>query len=85
MVAFSAPVTRNGQMTVYETGDADINGKVNAEDALATLQNVVGLNEFSNDEFTLADANLDGLISSVDALLILQRTVGIVTLPAVKE
>lgn len=85
MVAFSASVTKKGQMTVYEMGDADINGKVDAEDALVTLQNVVGLNEFVNDQFTLADANLDGMISSTDALLILQRAVGLVNLPEVKK
>ena len=85
MIAFSTAVTSDGQMTVYETGDVNMDGGITASDALATLQNTVGTLDLSKDQKSLADANLDGYVTVTDALLVLQRSVDLLTLPKVKQ
>lgn len=58
-------------------GDVDADGRVTANDALLVLKNVVGLNEFSDEESVSADLDLDGEITANDALQILKKVVGL--------
>ena len=85
MIAFSTAVTSDGQMTVHEMGDVNMDGGITASDALATLQNTVGTLDLSKDQKSLADANLDGYVTVTDALLVLQCSVDLLTLPKVKQ
>lgn len=71
--------------TLLLYGDADRDGEIAAVDALAVLQNTVGLLDFDEQQTTLCDLDRDGKISSSDALLILQKIVGIVETFPVEE
>ena len=65
-------------VNVYLPGDVNLNGKVNADDALLALQNAVGkitLDE-NKSEFHAADISENGVIETIDALHILQMAVG---------
>ncbi len=64
----------------YILGDANGNGDVTTDDALAVLKHVVKLNTLTGDNFKAADANLDGNITTDDALLILKHVVKLTTL-----
>lgn len=57
-------------------GDVTLDGKVNAEDALAVLRHVVRLQPLTDmNRIELADVNHDAAIDAEDALLILKITV----------
>ena len=58
--------------TIYDSGDANHDGKVNTADASTALQMAVGSIP-PNDE---ADVNRDGKVTSIDALIIMQVAVG---------
>lgn len=66
-------------------GDVDNDGKISSNDALMVLQNVVGILDLTDEQYTVANVDDDDRISSGDALLILQRTVGIIDLFPVEE
>ncbi len=59
------------------TGDADLNGQVNAVDGLLTLKHAVQKAEIADElAFALADWNDDGALDATDALHTLQKAVG---------
>ena len=58
-------------------GDVDTNGKIEATDALWTLQAFVGSRQLDEKAFKAADVDADGEISTSDALKILQKSVGL--------
>jgi len=68
--------TKNGTLRVADDAilccDLNRDGEVTSEDALITLQIVVGGHEYDSS----ADMNRDGRITSTDALTILQVTLG---------
>ncbi len=57
-------------------GDADMNGKVEAADALEVLRHVVGKINLTDQAAQMADVDGVGGINAVDALQILQHVVG---------
>jgi len=59
-------------------GDVDGNGEIQAYDASLTLQNVVGLVDFTELQITAADVDGNGQIQAFDASLILQFVVGLI-------
>ncbi|MBT7469569.1 MAG: hypothetical protein HN692_04095, partial [Candidatus Cloacimonetes bacterium] len=59
-------------------GDVDGNSEIQAYDASLTLQNVVGLVDFTELQITAADVDGNGQIQAYDASLILQFVVGII-------
>ncbi|MGN0606664.1 MAG: dockerin type I domain-containing protein, partial [Oscillospiraceae bacterium] len=61
----------------YLMGDIDLDGSITSADALAVLQNVVEIKEFTEVESIAADVDGDGSITSADALAILQYVVGL--------
>lgn len=70
----------NGTYTykIVLKGDTTGDGKVNSADALAVLQDAVGLNVMTDEAICSAsDVNYDGKRNSADALLILQSSVGL--------
>lgn len=60
-------------------GDADGDGRITADDALAVLKNTVGIAQ-STFNITSADCDKDGEITANDALAILKHTVGLIQL-----
>lgn len=81
----------NGSEMVYQMvwsancmlGDVDENGKVEASDALKTLQAVVRLVELTDAQTTAADVDGNDKVEAVDALYILQMVVKLIdTFPA---
>ena len=58
-------------------GDVNGDGNVTAEDALAILKHVVGLEELTGDSLTSADVNADTGITAEDALDVLKKVVGL--------
>lgn len=66
-------------------GDVDANGKIEATDALWTLQAFVGSRQLDEKAFKAADVDADGEISTSDALKILQKSVGLLDKFAVEE
>ena len=69
-------MTVSNQQIIY--GDVDGNGEVQAFDASLTLQNVVGMVDFTEAQTTVADVDGNGQIQAYDASLILQFVVGII-------
>ncbi|MGN0606655.1 MAG: dockerin type I domain-containing protein, partial [Oscillospiraceae bacterium] len=61
----------------YLMGDIELDGSITSADALAVLQNVVEIKEFTAVESIAADVDGDGSITSADALAILQYVVGL--------
>jgi hypothetical protein len=67
----------------YHKGDADLNGVVNAADALRNLRRAVlnempvGIVQGSADDIVLFDCNCDGAVNAADALCLLLRSVGV--------
>ena len=59
-------------------GDVDGNGQIQAIDASLTLQNVVDLIDFTEEQIMLADVDVNGEIQAYDASLILQFVVGLI-------
>ena len=62
--------------TVYEMGDANMDGKVNTRDAVLVKQSIVGMTELSNVQKAYADVVADGKINTRDVVLTLQDIVG---------
>ena len=60
----------------YYCGDADKNGTVNSDDALAILKHVVKLKQFADEQaLSIADADHSGEIDANDALAVLEMAV----------
>lgn len=51
----------------YQTGDANLDGKVNILDATAIQKYLAQLESFSDKQLTVADANRDGKVNILDA------------------
>ena len=67
-------------------GDINLDGSVNAADALTVLQHAVKIIELTDSKLAKADVNKDGIINSSDALQILIIAVGLEkTEPETKE
>ncbi len=65
------------QLGLTTTGDADLNGQVNAVDGLLTLKHAVQKAEIADElAFALADWDDDGALDAGDALHTLQKAVG---------
>ena len=64
----------------YILGDADMNGMIDAVDALLILQYRAGIDgaELTSAGLQAADANADGYVDAVDALSILQYRAGLI-------
>lgn len=58
-------------------GDIDADGEITASDARFALRGSVGLEEFSEEEFTAADYDEDGTVTASDARMILRVSVGL--------
>ncbi len=67
------------------TGDANLDGRVTAEDARLTLRAAVKLETLGDDALRSADADHDNEITSADARLILRAAVGLETLSPMPE
>lgn len=63
-----------------DAGDVDGNGKVEANDALLVLKNVVNLTALDDAQFSRADVNRNEKADATDALCILQVVVGLIVL-----
>lgn len=63
---------------MYNTGDVNGDGYINAADALTILQSCVDITELNEQQFKAADVDFSGKVSSKDALVILQFTVGVI-------
>ncbi|MBQ5592338.1 MAG: hypothetical protein IIU80_05280 [Clostridia bacterium] len=61
---------------VYELGDVNADGKVNATDALIALETAVGSYKASKSQLKAADIDKDGRITSNDALIMLSISSG---------
>jgi len=59
-------------------GDVDMNGEVNAIDAMLVLQYDVELINGENFDFMAADVDGDGEVNAIDAMLILQYDVELI-------
>ena len=59
-------------------GDVDMDGDVDANDALAALRAVLGIETLEGDAFTAADVDGNGVITANDALIILRRAMGLI-------
>lgn len=81
MIAFATAVSTDGQMEVFDLGDVNKDKNIKIDDALLTLQQVVGKIKLGKEQISLADANLDGYVNIIDALLILQASVGKASIP----
>ena len=57
-------------------GDINVDGSINAQDALMALQHSVGLVRLES--FDTADVDCNGQVNASDALLILQKSVGLI-------
>lgn len=66
-------------------GDVDVNGSVNAADALAILQHATSLKILEENLLDIADVSGDGNVNAVDALNILQFSAGIINEFPVQE
>ncbi len=60
-------------------GDVNLDGSVNATDAMLTLQYSVSMVTLTEQQLALADVTKDGLINATDAMRILQYSVGLIT------
>ena len=60
-----------------KSGDVNLDGEINAADALNVLQFSIGRISLGDTQKSKADVNGDGLINSSDALVILQISVGL--------
>jgi hypothetical protein len=58
-------------------GDANLDGRIGADDAILTLYIAAGLVDYTDEQKLAADANDDGRISANDAILILRKSAGL--------
>ena len=63
---------------LFEKGDVNMDGAVDAADALLVLRAAMDMAELEEDAFALADVDNDGEVTAADALLILRFTMGII-------
>ena len=63
----------------YKTGDVNMDGSVNAGDAVLVLRYSVSLTELTDEQKIFADCNNDSLINAGDAVYILRYAVGLIT------
>ncbi len=68
--------TRNENTFVYQAGDVDGTGVIDAVDALWVLQSAVGKRQLTSEELMAGDMNNDGKLDATDALAILKIAVG---------
>ena len=61
----------------YELGDVNMDGKMDANDALYVMRAAMSLVELSEEEAALADFNGDGNVDMNDALLIMRTVMGL--------
>ena len=64
----------------YKLGDANVDGSISIQDAVAVLQHCVGSKPLTGTALKAADTNKDGVVTIPDAVLILQHCVGKITL-----
>ncbi|MBR3382991.1 MAG: CotH kinase family protein [Clostridia bacterium] len=65
------------ELPTYEQGDADMNGIINAADALLALRAAMGLVTLDDAASALADYDGSGTLTAGDALLILRFSMGL--------
>ncbi len=63
-------------------GDADMNGKVDVNDARTVLRYSVGMETLTAEAVAICDANDDGTVNVLDARVILRHAVGLETISA---
>lgn len=61
----------------YEIGDVNMDGKMDANDALYVMRASMSLVELSEEEAALADFNGDGVVNMNDALLIMRTVMNV--------
>ncbi|MBR5948050.1 MAG: dockerin type I repeat-containing protein [Clostridia bacterium] len=59
-------------------GDVDLDGNVDAADALLALRYVMGLVDLTEEQLAQAEVNGDGEITMMDCLLILRKVIGVI-------
>ena len=76
LLSFAVPVYALPAAEMYMLGDVDNSGEILANDALLTLQGVVGKITLDEKQSDAADVDEKSGLSATDALLILQKVVG---------
>ncbi len=66
----------------YSRGDADMNGRVDVNDARTVLRYAVGMETLTATAVAICDANDDGTVDVLDARVILRHAVGLETISA---
>ena len=66
-------------------GDADQNGKVNVQDAIAILKHVTGAQPLTGQALAAADVDGKNGVNVQDAILILKKVTGIITVFPVEQ
>ena len=79
LLSFAVPVYALPAAEMYALGDVDNSGEILANDALLTLQGVVGKTTLDEKQSDAADVDEKSGLSATDALLILQKVVGKIT------
>lgn len=64
----------------FELGDANMDGKVDLQDALVVLRAALGIENLSDEATTYADVDGDGKITLTDCSLVLKAALGIIEL-----
>ena len=62
--------------TQYELGDVTRDNNVNVLDVVATVQYILGLQEFDEEQELLADVTQDGIVNILDVVSIVQGILG---------
>ncbi len=73
----SRDLIENAKSPSYHSGDANLDGKVDASDARIILRASVGLDILSLEESPYADSDCDGRITATDARFALRLSVGL--------
>lgn len=63
--------------SVYEPGDVDMNGLINASDAMLALRYAMGLTSLSQQQVVLADIDESGYVDFTDGMLIMRLAMGL--------
>lgn len=77
MTPVAAQANGNIVTADYASGDVDMNGSVDAADALLILKKAAALVSLSEEQLVLADLNEDSIIDAKDALAVLKIAAGI--------